>query len=249
MSPFRLTALSIALALGLSACGAPASIDSSPTPAMPATAEPSPTLEPTLAPTAAPTLDPAVIANGGGLSLSTADGLWQIGADGSLNLVVGASWARLSPDSRMVAYLQADPDTGVDDVWLLDLSTGETRNLTQTPDRYETVPSWWPGRPDVVVFGSDTASGMENSDYPTVVGIDGSGYEVLDQGLGGPRALSPDGSSIAYGAYDVPGAIYTWGTGSQPFNPSDYGVDANKLFEPAFSPDGRQLAWISTPGV
>lgn len=174
----------------IGACGAPPAV--SPATATdsvlvspPATA----TIEPSPVPIAA-TVDPAVYAAGGGLSLSTSDGLWQVKADGGMSAVVEQGSARLSPDSQEVAFLQPDPDTGVDDVWLLDLATGVRTNLTNTPDRYETVPMWWPGRSGVVVFGSDTGAGMENSDYPTLVNIDGSGYQVLDPSQG-DRERSP----------------------------------------------------------
>jgi WD40-like Beta Propeller Repeat len=216
----------------------------SPTPS-PAPAAAEPTQAPTPAATSAPVLDPQAFVGGAGLTLSSAEGLWEVTPAGGLTQIVDQSQARLSPDGSQVAYLQADPTTGVDDVWLLDLSSGARTNLTQTPDRYETVPMWWPGRLDVLVFGSDTASGMENGEYPTVVHVDGTGYQVLDAALGGPRAVSPDGMSIAYAAYGVPGAIYTWGTGVHPFSPSDFGVKVDRLLQPAFSPDGRQLAWMA----
>lgn len=197
-----------------------------------------------VAPISLPTVDPKVYAAGGGLTFNTAEGLWQIDSGGQLTRIIEYSQARLSPDGSQVAFLRADPGTGVDDVWLLDIATGQTANLTRTADRYETTPAWWLGRPDVLLFGSDTQSGMENSDYPTVVGLDGSGYQVLDLDQGGPRAASPDGSKIAYGGYDVPGVIYQWGVGATSFDPAAFGVAATSLLQPSFSPDGRQLAWL-----
>lgn len=231
------------LAWTAAGCGqAPARVDDPPTPTVAVAQKMTATEGPQIPAVTDTALPPAV--PGAGLTFSTAEGLWLIDRQGTIGLVVESSQARLSPDGRQVAFLMQDPASGNDDVWLLDRSTGDRLNLTNTADRFETVPIWWPGRPDVVVFGSDIEVGMGNSDHPTAVGLDGSGYHVLDQDLGGPRALAPDGTAIAYGGYDAPGAIYRWSSGAESFDPADYGIRAQKLLQPAWSPDARQLAWL-----
>jgi Tol biopolymer transport system component len=233
----------VSLAILVAGCGpAPASVDEAPPPTVAVTQE-IPTTDMPEPPASTDTALPPAVPTAG-LTFSTAEGLWLIDRDRSVVLVVDGPQARLSPDGTKVAFLVEDPTSGDEDVWLLDRVTGDRADLTNTPDRFETVPMWWPGRPDVVVFGSDIGFGMENADYPTVVRLDGSGYQVLDPDHGGPRALSPDGLAIAYGGYDAPGAIYRWGSGIESFDPIEYGVSASKILQPAWSPDGQGLAWL-----
>jgi Tol biopolymer transport system component len=199
------------------------------------------TSTPTMIETEAP-LPPAHPASG--LTFTNADGTWWINYAGELELLIDETLAQRSTDGKLFAYVAEDPVTYMGDVWLMDVSTGERRNITHTPDRDEGSPTWIPGRTDIIVFGSDTVTGMENSSYPTVVGIDGSGYRVLDSESGGFRAVSPDGESIIYGGYDGTVLFYAWENGAQVFDPTDYGLTVEKLFLPAWSPDGRRVAWF-----
>jgi hypothetical protein len=175
-----------------------------------------------------------------GLVFQTPEGLWMVGHDGQPRKLVDDQRAAVSPDGRFVAYAAGDPS----DLWLLDLSTGERRNLTDTPDRYEMSPQFWKAQPDLLVFESKpTSQELFGSGFPTLVHLDGSGYQVLDTTRGGPISLSPDGQNLAFGCCDAPGVIYNLSSGAAPFYPQEYGVQADKLFMPAYSPDGTQLAW------
>ena len=85
---------------------------------------------------------------------------------------------------------------------ILDLDTGEERNLTGAAGRVECCPRWWPARPDVIVFGSwsPEADLEPSTGFLTVVRTDGSDYRVLDgenQSNVYP-APGPDGRTIAY---------------------------------------------------
>jgi Tol biopolymer transport system component len=180
-----------------------------------------------------------------GLIFTNADGTWWINRQGELQLLIDKEHASLSPDRQLIAYLEEDPTTYMGDIWLLDISTSERVNITNTPDRDEGFPAWIPGQNDMFVFGSDTQIGMTNAMYPTLVGIDGSGYEILDPEIGGFRGISPSGE-IVYGGYEGTMLVKPIETGATLFNPTDYGLSVEKLFLPAWSPDGKQVAWFVT---
>jgi hypothetical protein len=214
-----------------------------------------PTAAPTLAPTQAPSATPDNAAAGDppleGLTYSVYnDGIYWVDATGQPHKIFDRPEAVISPDGTEALYADGD------DIWLADLSNGSATNLTNTPDRVEHSPRWWPARPDLVVFGSyaaDRELAFGPYLFPTIVNRDGTGYQMIDEEVDAfSLALSPDGHTLAYGVGEV-GYLYDLETGLRSaFHPQDYGVitegslpapTAVTVGGPAFSSDGVHMSW------
>lgn len=204
-----------------------------------------------------------------GLVYRTTDGLWWVDPDGRPVLfydppdLLGPDGRPvfsdqpdflLSPDARpgagegMILWVQSGEGEEDTDVWVMDLATGEQRNLTAAAGRIECCPQWWPARPDVILFGSRPSGPYVGPDvgFLTSVRVDGSEYRVLVEespsiALPGP---GPDGRTIAY---DREGTawLYDWESGRhEPFDPQNYGLSVQRIGSPSWSPDGHSLAWV-----
>jgi len=179
-----------------------------------------------------------------GLIFTNSDGTWWIDGQGEIQLIIDKELARPSPDGKWIAYVEEDPTTYMGDIWLMEVSTGVRNNITNTPDREEVSPIWVPGRPDLILFGSDTELGRTNSSYPTVVSVDGTGYRIIDPDTGGLRDVSPNGEMFFYGGYGETMLAHWWDIGTEVFDPADFDLPVEKLFLPEWPPDGNQIAWF-----
>jgi dipeptidyl aminopeptidase/acylaminoacyl peptidase len=170
--------------------------------------------------------------------------LQQIQLDGSVKTLYPKQIEALSPD------LNLGLTNSNGDFWLVKLDTQSITRLTMTENRVECCGTWWNNHPDKILFLSNTLggnTGVATSGYLTVIKQDGTGYLVLDPDhpSSGVPAVSPDGVWIAYG-YGETAWLFGGELGPQKINPVDYGLASLKgqtISMPAWSPDGRYLAW------
>jgi hypothetical protein len=186
---------------------------------------------------------------------------WLIGTDGTPTLFLENSnkFGSLSPDGKRI-IICCYP-RGETNLHLVDLGTGESLQLTDTPDRYNYNPQWWEANPERIVFVSNIFN-LNDQPRPgpgnlAMVKTDGTEFEVLDPEhlLHTTFSLSPNGQTIAYTNgdenWDETGILTPWlyhmEAGPTPFDYTEYGLNdlPNLSFgNPAWSPDGRYLAWV-----
>jgi len=214
------------------------------TPALTPTPTSFPAITPTSLPTAIPT--PVGIAPPPGLIYRTDNGLWRIEASGQAVQLLDQPGAILSPDGTRALYPKGYPVA--DELWLVDLTTGQQRNLITNHDRLLCCIQWWLARPNVILFGSWPMDSWEPSTgFLTAVEIDSGEMQVLDEkgSSYGTFAPSPDGQTIAY---DRGGQawLYEWNGKLTLFNPTRYGLsNIQRIASPSWSPNGKRIAWIA----
>lgn len=144
------------------------------------------------------------------------------------------------------------------DIFIYDEKVKTSRNLTNTPDKWELMPSFSPdgnyiaftSRPLEKGEGTASKSGADHwvmkgpfGGSPAVINIDGSGYRILEEGsVINPVTWSPDEKSAAY---SINGKIHIYNFTSKDITvikPEDYELDAKYLIAPAWSPAGNEIA-------
>ena len=147
---------------------------------------------------------------------------------------------RVSPDGARVAVAMLSQD-GNEDIWVVDVARGTHTRLTSDP-AVDTLPLWTPDGTRIA-FSSGRAGGASALYW---MPADGSGVaEELTKAATNQGATSwlPDGTALAF--YDVGVGNYDLFTVKPGESPVRFSATSFQERGPAFSPDGRWLAYSS----
>jgi Tol biopolymer transport system component len=154
----------------------------------------------------------------------------------------------LSPDGKRVVVIKGDLDKETNDVWILDVATGQGTQITTTPPREgANTPVWSPD-------GSQVAYVRLSEGFPSLYrkASTGAGTEELLYRHNAPIDLtdwSMDGRYLSFfstnlgggGLYSLPAE----GTGER--KPIEILRSTFQLRAPRLSPDGRFFVYVSNP--
>jgi Tol biopolymer transport system component len=139
-----------------------------------------------------------------------------------------------SPDGQKIAYIQWD------DLWVMDVDTGETENLTKTPDQFEFRPKWSPNGKLIAFYSMSVR--LESYEL-ALVENNGANYRLVDAQPVAGFSWSPDSKQLAYAVngelivFSLPDGL------RRPLILTDYGLQADLcVCSPAWSPQGDAIA-------
>jgi len=150
---------------------------------------------------------------------------------------------RLSPDDKRIA-VQIGPVGTVNDIWILELARGTRTRLTFS-SASKIYPVWSPDG-SRLAFASNRKTGQFHIYAKASNGVGDEETLLEDKVNGSPSDWSRDGRYIAYFGF---GASGKWGVGILPLfgdkKPFPFLRGESNQISPAFSPDGKWLAYSS----
>jgi Tol biopolymer transport system component len=162
---------------------------------------------------------------------------------------MGPVW---SPQGDRVAFVgtgdATDQDENLLELYVMDVESGETRQLTENAAR-DADPTWSPDGKRIAFVRADYWATDKVETSLRVIQEDGSGEETLvqeDQGifLGSP-AWSPDGKRIAYSRATFAGERLELTLHVMRSDGSNVMQITAEAAQPAWSPDGKRIAFVS----
>ncbi|HSH02726.1 MAG TPA: DPP IV N-terminal domain-containing protein, partial [Anaerolineae bacterium] len=203
---------------------------------------PSATIPPTNTPAPIPTRTPAPPFPN--MIYTDDNGLWRIRPNWQPEQLFDSPYARLSPDEQHIAYIENN------DLWLINRFTGQEINLTANYDHLHFEPHWWPTQPHLLLAYAKIQDGPNNGHLVIFDLNNPTTHQMIgnDPSFANP-APAPHNQTIAFDQGGLP-FLYTPATGVQPFPTNDFfyaepNLTINRLASPAWSPNGRYLAWIA----
>jgi Tol biopolymer transport system component len=179
---------------------------------------------------------PSATPTNGAIAFVSSSGIYAVQPSGSLEKLSGpggpgydAAPARWSPDGTKIAFLHVTDGTGGGGFYELYVMNADGTGVTRLASNDSGDPNWSPDSTKIAFDGDD---GLY------VVNSDGTGLTRLAAGQYG--VWSPDSTKIVYEGL---GGLYEMNAdGSAQAKLVDGG------FEPAWSPDGTKIAFLTTQG-